>query len=48
MTILIILLLILIGPYLGAKALKSYTEYKFNPRVAAVIGISFLFIFTGR
>lgn len=43
----IIFLLILVVPYLAAKALSSYTEYRLNPRVAAVIGISFLFIATG-
>ena len=47
MTILVILLLILFVPYLAARALSAYTEYKVNPRVAAVIGISFLFIVTG-
>jgi len=30
-----------------AKALSAYTEYKLNPRVAAVVGLSLLFIFTG-
>jgi uncharacterized membrane protein len=34
-------------PYLLAKGLSALTEYKLNPRVAAVIGLSFLFIFTG-
>ena len=47
MTILVILLLILIIPYLAARVLLAFSEYKLNPRVAAVIGISFLFIVTG-
>lgn len=47
MTILILIFLILIVPYLGARALSAYTEYKLNPRIAAVVGISLLFIFTG-
>lgn len=47
MTIPIVILLILIIPYLSAKTLSAYTEYKLNPRIAVVIGISLLFIFTG-
>jgi len=43
----IIFILILTLPYLAAKALTAYTEYKLNPRVAAVVGLSLLFIFTG-
>ena len=43
----IILLVILTVPYLAARVLRTYTMLNFNPRVAAVIGISFLFIFTG-
>jgi len=43
----IILLAILIVPYLATRALTAYTAVKLNPRVAAVIGISLLFIFTG-
>lgn len=43
----VILLAILTVPYLSVRALSAYTELKLNPRVAAVIGISLLFIFTG-
>jgi uncharacterized membrane protein len=43
----IIFLLILTVPYFVVKALSAYTEYNLNPRVAAVIGLSLLFIFTG-
>ena len=43
----IIFILILTVPYLAAKALSVYTNFKINPRVAAVIGLSLLFIFTG-
>lgn len=43
----IIFLLILGLPYVVAKTLSAYTKYKPNPRVAAVVGISLLFILTG-
>lgn len=47
MKITILILLLLIAPYLAVRVFSAVTSYKVNPRVAAVVGISLLFIFAG-
>ena len=43
----VIFLAILLVPYLIARSLSAYTGLQINPRAAAVVGLSLLFIFTG-